>query len=109
LSESCQTSYVSPIAAQLLPFSPEVLRPIVGLVEIAVGISILGFMPAIGAYVASGWLLLVAFNLVLAGYFDVAVRDVVLSIASFTLARLLLAREELAPPERAGAHAPMIA
>jgi hypothetical protein len=102
------TSYVSPVAAQLLPLSPQVLMPIVGIVEIAVGISILGFRPAVGAYVASGWLLLVALNLVLGGYFDVAVRDVVLSIASFTLARLILACEELAAPDTAGAPAHVI-
>jgi hypothetical protein len=39
--------------------------------------------------VASAWLLLVAGNLVLGGHFDVAVRDVVLAIGAFTLARLL--------------------
>jgi hypothetical protein len=39
--------------------------------------------------VASAWLLLVAGNLLLAGYIDVAVRDVVMSIAALTLARLL--------------------
>lgn len=38
------------------------------------------------AYVAGAWLLLVAVNLVLAGHFDVAVRDAVMSIAAFTLA-----------------------
>ena len=45
--------------------------------------------PVVGAYIASAWLLLVAANLLLAGYLDVAVRDVVMSVAAFTLARLL--------------------
>ena len=87
-------SYVSPVAAQLLPFSTDVLMGIVGVVEIAVGIGILTTVPVLGAYVASAWLLLVAVNLVVAGHLDVAVRDVVLSIAAFTLARLIQVRGE---------------
>ena len=90
------SSYVSPAAAQLLPFSTDVLMWIVGVVEFAVGISILTALPVVGAYVASAWLLLVACNLVLGGYLDIAVRDVVLSIAAFTLARLVQVRRELA-------------
>jgi hypothetical protein len=85
-------SYVSPAAAQLLPFSTDVLMWIVGVVEIAVGIGILTAVPVLGAYVASAWLLLVAVNLIIAGHLDVAVRDVVLSIAAFTLARLIQVR-----------------
>ena len=80
--------YVSPLAAQLLPLSVGVLMAVVGVVEIAVGITILAVSVRAGAYVASAWLLLVAVNLAMAGYFDVAVRDVVMSIAAFTLARL---------------------
>jgi hypothetical protein len=87
-------SYLSPAAAQLMPFSTDVLMGIVGIVEIAVGISILTAMPVLGAYVASAWLLLVAVNLVIAGHLDVAVRDAVLSIAAFTLARLSQVRVE---------------
>jgi hypothetical protein len=87
-------SYVSPAAAQLLPFSTDALMGIVGVVEIAVGIGILTTVPVLGAYVASAWLLLVAINLVSAGHLDIAVRDVVLSIAAFTLARLIQVRGE---------------
>jgi uncharacterized membrane protein YphA (DoxX/SURF4 family) len=81
--------YLSPIAASVLPMSSSVFMHIVGVVEFAVGIAILFAAPVVGAYVASAWLLLVAGNLVLGGFFDVAVRDVVMSIAAFTLARLL--------------------
>jgi hypothetical protein len=87
-------SYVSPAAAQLLPFSTDVLMGIVGVVEVAVGLAILTALPALGAYVASAWLLLVAVNLAAAGYLDIAVRDAVLSIAAFTLARLVAVRDE---------------
>jgi hypothetical protein len=88
-------SYVSPLAAQLLPFSTDMFMWIVGVVEFAVGISILTALPIIGSYVASAWLLLVAVNLTLAGYFDIAVRDVVLSIGAFSLARLIQVRDHV--------------
>ena len=88
-------SYVSPVAAQLLPFSTDVLMWIVGIVEFAVGISILTAWPVFGAYVASAWLFLVAGNLLLGGHLDVAVRDVVLSISAFTAARLIQVRNAL--------------
>ena len=80
-------SYVGPVG-DLFPFSHGTLMKIVGVVEIAVGVSLLTWLPVIAAYVAAGWLMLVAVNLVTAGYLDVAVRDVVLAVASFTLARL---------------------
>ena len=82
-------SYVSPLAASLLPVSVGTFMAIVGIVEIAVGATILAIAPRVGAYVACAWLLLVAVNLAVAGYFDIAVRDVVMSIAAFTLARSL--------------------
>jgi hypothetical protein len=67
---------------------------IVGVIELAVGVAILAGWTRLGAYVASGWLLGVAANLVAAGFFDVAVRDVVMSFAAFTLARMAEVRDE---------------
>ena len=80
-------AYVSPLAASLLPFSVGTFMALVGVIEVAVGVSILALAPRLGAYVASAWLLLVAVNLAISGYFDVAVRDVVMSIAAFAVAR----------------------
>ena len=95
------SSYVSPTAAQLLPVSVDTFMYLVGVIEFAVGVAILGIAPAIGAYVASAWLLLVAINLLLAGYVDVAVRDAVMSVSAFTLARLLELRAEAPAPSLA--------
>ena len=67
---------------------------IVGIVEIAVGASILAIAPRIGAYVASAQLLLVAVNLLVGAHFDVAVRDVVMSLAAFTVARAIEVRSD---------------
>ena len=82
-------AYVSPAAAHLLPFSVGTFMAVVGVIEITVGVAILAVSPRLGAYVASVWLLLVAANLAMGGHFDIAVRDVVMSIAAFTLAREL--------------------
>jgi hypothetical protein len=81
-------SYVAPFAAHLLPVSAQVFMYGVGIIEFAVGMTILFVRPSLGAFVASAWLLLVAGNLVLGGHFDIAVRDVVLAVASFALAEL---------------------
>ena len=86
--------YVSPLAVQLLPVSTGAFMAIVGVIELAVGAAILAGWTRAGAYVASAWLLGVAANLALAGFYDIAVRDVVMAFAAFTLARLAEVREE---------------
>ena len=86
-------SYVSPIAAQLLPVSSGTFMGVVGVIEIAVGVAILTGWTRIGAYVASAWLIGVAANLALAGFYDIAVRDVVIALAAFTLARMAEVRQ----------------
>jgi hypothetical protein len=87
-------SYVSPLAAQFLPVSTSTFMGVVGIIELAVGVAILAGWTRIGAYVASAWLLGVAANLAAAGFYDVAVRDIVMSVAAFTLARLAEVRGE---------------
>jgi hypothetical protein len=87
-------AYVSPLAIRLMPVSTDTFMGIVGLIEIAVGVSILIGWTRVAAYVAAAWLLGVAVNLVAAGFYDIAVRDVVMSIAAFTLARLAEIREQ---------------
>jgi len=89
------STYVSPLAAQVLPVSTDTFMALVGVIEVAVGAAILAGWTRVGAYVASAWLLGVAANLAAAGFLDIAVRDVVMSIASFTLARLAEVRQEV--------------
>jgi hypothetical protein len=80
--------YVAPFAAHLLPVSAQAFMYAVGMIEFAVGMTILFVRPSLGAFVGSAWLLLVAGNLVLSGHFDVAVRDIVLAVAAFALGEL---------------------
>jgi uncharacterized membrane protein YphA (DoxX/SURF4 family) len=80
--------YVSPLATGLLPVSPATLMHVVGVVEIAVGVAVLTRWTRSGSYVSAVWLVCIALNLATAGYLDVAVRDVVMAIAAYTLGRL---------------------
>src|SRR5512143_2473261 len=82
------SAYVGPLARSLLPVSPQTFLYAVGIVEVLVGLAVLTRWTVIGSYAAAGWLTLIAVNLVLAGFFDIAVRDVVLAVGAFTLARL---------------------
>jgi len=83
------TMYVSPLAERVLPVTPEVFMPVIGLVEVGVGLAILTAWTRTGAYVAAVWLVAIALNLTSTGMFlDLAVRDVVLALAAYTLARL---------------------
>lgn len=65
-----------------------------GVVEMGVGLAILAGWTRIGGYVAAAWLVAIAANLISAGmFYDVAVRDVVMALAAYTLARLSEARQ----------------
>ena len=86
--------YLNPLALALIPVTADTFMRTVGVVEVVVGIAILSGWARLGGYVASVWLIGIALNLVTMGQFlDIAVRDVGLSIAAFTLARLAEVRE----------------
>jgi uncharacterized membrane protein YphA (DoxX/SURF4 family) len=97
-------AYVAPVAQQLLPISATTLMALVGVIEVVVGITILAIRPSLGAFVASAWLVLVSVNLVLGGHFDIAVRDVVLAVAAYSLGRFEQVRVEATVGARARLH-----
>jgi len=97
-------AYMSPAIASLLPVSVGAFMGIAGIIEMVVGVTILVIAPRVGAYVASAWLLLIAANLVMGGHFDVAVRDVVMSIAAFVVARAVEVRNTAGVGVRSGAR-----
>jgi uncharacterized membrane protein YphA (DoxX/SURF4 family) len=87
--------YVSPLALQVLPISAATLMHIAGVIEVIVGLVVLAGFTRVGGYVVSVWLTLIALNLLsTGGYFDIAVRDVVMAIGAFTLAKLSEVRAE---------------
>jgi uncharacterized membrane protein YphA (DoxX/SURF4 family) len=82
-------TYLSPLALRLLPMNGTTFMHIVGVIEMIVGLAILTRWTRVGSYVAMLWLVLIAVNLISSGTFlDVAVRDLEMAIAAYTLARL---------------------
>lgn len=80
--------YLNPSIAALLPFSPSTFMMIVGIIEIIAGIIVLK-KTEIGGYIVAAWLTAIALTL-LAGlhYLDVAVRDLVMAVSAFAMARI---------------------
>jgi len=86
--------YLSPAAEAILPVTPQIFMHFAGVVEMVVGLAILTRWTVLGSYVAAAWLVAIAVNLVVSGTFlDVAVRDLVMATAAYTLARLTEASE----------------
>lgn len=82
------SQYISEGFAGMLPFEPTTFMMIVGVIEIVAGVLVL-IKTKIGAYVVSAWLIAIALTLIFSWtYVDVAVRDIVMAIAAFCLAKL---------------------
>jgi len=82
------SQYLNPSLAGMLPFSAHTFMMIVGVIEIIAGIIVL-VKANIGAYIVSAWLILIAITLIAGGKFlDVAVRDLVMAIGAYSLARI---------------------
>lgn len=80
--------YLSEGLIEMLPFSPATFMLLVGIVEIAAGILVWA-RTEIGAYVVAAWLGVIAISLIVGwSYVDVAVRDLVMALAAFCLAKL---------------------
>lgn len=95
------TQYLSPALQHVVPLSARTTMHIVGVIEIVAGIVVLSRWTRIGAYVVSAWLLCIALQLLTTGrYFDIAARDVLLSVGAFALARMTEAREAAHGPAR---------
>ena len=97
--------YLSPVAVSLLPVSPETAMRAIGVVEICVGLAVLSRWTLAGSLVAAAWLVAIALNLVAAGFYDIAVRDLVLAVAAYTLACLTADHEAAARAERTAQRA----
>jgi uncharacterized membrane protein YphA (DoxX/SURF4 family) len=102
-------SYLSPLMQNLLPVSATTFMHIVGALEMIVGLMILTRWTRVGSYLAMLWLTAIALNLISTGrFFDVAVRDLEMAIAAYTLARLTEVRQPAAESQAQsfGEHQP---
>jgi hypothetical protein len=80
--------YINPSIGGILPFSGHTFMMIVGIIEIVAGIIVLK-KTEIGGYIVAAWLALIAITLLASfSYVDVAVRDLVMAISAFSMARM---------------------
>lgn len=84
--------YLNPLAPRLLHIQPATFMHVVGVVEIVVGIAVLTQYTEYAAYVVMIWMWGIAANLITQRFFDIAVRDVEISLAAFALATLSAVR-----------------
>ena len=88
-------NYIAPSVNNALPFSASTFMSIVGVIEIIAGIIVL-VRPRLGGFIVMAWLIAIALNLLISGhYYDVAVRDLVMAIGAFSLAKLSVAKVHL--------------
>lgn len=92
------SKYLPGFAEGLLPVSPATFMMVVGVIEIVAGLAVLTVLPRLGAYVVTAWLVLIAIAVALAGYYDIAVRDLVMALAAYTLGTLAALRGEALIP-----------
>ena len=86
--------YLNPLIPRTLHLAPVTFMHIVGVIEMIAGILVLSRLTRFGAYIVMLWLWGIALNLVTMGtFFDIAVRDVAISIGAFALAKLTEVRE----------------
>src|SRR5438105_2146232 len=87
------TDYLAPWIPNLIHVSPQTFMYGVGIVEIGAGI-LVGLWPHYFAYVVTLWLWGIIVNLLtMGGYFDIALRDLGLSVGALSLARLAHAHQ----------------
>jgi uncharacterized membrane protein YphA (DoxX/SURF4 family) len=81
------SKYLAPFIAHMVPARGFMMA--VGVIEIVAGLFVL-FSPwtKIFATIVGLWLLGIALDLVIAGFYDIAVRDVAMAVSAFCLARL---------------------
>jgi uncharacterized membrane protein YphA (DoxX/SURF4 family) len=88
--------YLSPGIQRMLPISAVMFMHIVGAIEIVVGLAILAGASRWFGYIAMLWLWGIAVNLISTGtYYDIAVRDILLGICAYALARVTEARDSV--------------
>ncbi len=81
--------YISPMVANIIPFSAHTFVVVIGVIELLAAILIFTKFNRLAFYVAAAWLVLIALNLLmLGGYNDIAVRDVLLAIGAYATAKL---------------------
>ncbi|MFG0306949.1 MAG: DoxX family membrane protein [Phycisphaerales bacterium JB040] len=77
-----------------IPIGAETFMMIVGVIEIVAGLAVLTALTRLGSYVVAAWLVLISLNVLLAGHYDIAVRDLVMALGAYTLGGIAALRGE---------------
>lgn len=89
-------AYLHPAIPQMANISAATFMQVVGVIEIVAGVVVLSSFTRLGAYIVMAWLIGISLSLIGQGrYFDIAVRDLLLAVAAYSLARLTEARESV--------------
>src|SRR4051812_2535648 len=95
--------YLNPLAPRILHVTPPTFMHLVGVIEMVAGILVLTRFTRVASYIVMAWLIGIALSLVSQGtFFDLAVRDVEISLGAFALAKLTEVREAV----RVGSESP---
>jgi uncharacterized membrane protein YphA (DoxX/SURF4 family) len=88
------SKYLPGYMTNALPVSAHTFMMVVGVIEIVAGLLVLTVLPRLGAWVVAAWLVLIAGAVATAGFYDIAVRDLVMALGAYTLAGLAAVRGE---------------
>jgi|GEM_PF-294988 len=88
------SQYLPGQVSGVLPFGAETFMMIVGVIEIVAGLAVLTMLTRLGSYVVAAWLVLISLNVLLAGHYDIAVRDLVMALGAYTLGGVAALRGE---------------
>jgi uncharacterized membrane protein YphA (DoxX/SURF4 family) len=86
--------YLPAAVAERLPVSPAQFMMTVGVIEIVAGLLVLAVLPRLGATIVAIWLVLISVNLLIGGYYDIAVRDLVMALGAYVLEQVAAYRGE---------------
>ncbi len=88
--------YLNPAVLRIVPVPAMTFMRGVGVIEVIVGLAVLFGATRVFGYIAMLWLWAIAANLISTGaYYDIAVRDILLGIGAYSLARVTEARESV--------------
>ena len=94
------SKYLPGFMTNVVPVSPHTFMMGVGVIEIVAGLAVLTVLPRLGAYVVALWLVLIAGAVTIAGFYDIAVRDLAMALGAYTLGSVAALRGEAIIPSK---------
>jgi uncharacterized membrane protein YphA (DoxX/SURF4 family) len=92
------SKYLPEFVIKSIPLSPHAFMMLVGVVEIIAGVLVLTKFVRLGAYIVALWLVLIAVAVAIGGFYDIAVRDLVMALGAYTLGGLAALRGDVIIP-----------